>query len=102
MIEKTSAEKAAEQGTVGACWDGYRDNVVRETVRLVGLPRSDADHEHSSRMDFYAGAASVFQILRAMYSRGVPPSGRILADLEDEVTTWLETADATQHKPGHA
>lgn len=102
MTKKGPAEEAAEQGTVGACWDSYLEYVVRETLRLAGLPPNAAEYERGSRLDFYAGAACVFQILRAKFERGEAPSGTVMVDLEKEVALFLAEGPRQEHKAGHA
>lgn len=102
--QKEAAELAAQVGTIAACWKGYVDNVVRPTVDCVGLPPNEFEYVKGSRLDFYAGAMSVFQILRAMYEQGKEPGGHILVTLEAEVAAFIaqQQNDESQHKPGHA
>lgn len=87
--KKGPAEVAAQVGTIEACWESYRDHVVLTTLALSGLPPDAAQYEHGCRLDFYAGAASVFQILRAMFEAGKPAGGQIMIDLETEVCVFL-------------
>lgn len=101
---KAPAEVAAQVGTVEACWDSYRDNVVLTTVQAIGLPPNADEYVKGARLDYYAGAAAVFQILREMYEAGKPPTGRIMVTLEAEVAAFLVSTQMPEHehKAGHA
>ena len=83
------AELAAQVGTIEACWVGYLQGVVLATFNLVGMPPNKAEYLHGAKLDYYAGAAAVFQILREKYKRGDSPTGRIMIELEQEVAAFL-------------
>jgi len=86
----TPAEIAAEGGTVGGCWESYCRHVLRASLAAVGMPRTATDFEKGARLDYYAGSAAVFMILRAKFAQGIPPTANVLIELEREVMAFLE------------